>query len=86
MPMVPDVNAVMEWYSECLLHDTRSWLIRTSQNASAERKNRSNLPWDVELVGDHIISFLPETLRFQLNVYTELCASNLTSSEYDDAE
>lgn len=86
MPMVDDLGVVMEWYSDSLLHDTRRWLIRTSQNASAERKNTSNLPWDVELLGETIVSFLPETLRFQLNVYTELCSVNLTTTEYEDAE
>jgi hypothetical protein len=86
MPMVDDINAVMDWYSECLLHDTRAWLVRTSQNATNEKTNKSDLPWDVELVGHTIVSFLPETLRFQLNVYTNICATNLTSGESDVTE
>lgn len=86
LPLVEDVNTIIEWYSDSLLHDTRGWLIRTLQNAGTERRNKSNLPWDVEVVGDKIISFLPETLRFQLNVYTELCSVHLTTSAYDDAE
>lgn len=86
LPLVDDINTVLEWYSDSLLHDTRSWLIRTLQNANNDRKNRSNLPWDVELIGDKMVSFLPETLRFQLNVYTEICSVHLTSDTNDEAD
>ena len=86
LPLVEDINTVLEWYSDSLLHDTRSWLIRTLQNANNDRKNRSNLPWDVEMIGDKMVSFLPETLRFQLNVYTEICSVQLTSGSADASQ
>eukprot|EP01034_Spumella_vulgaris_P025991 gene25991-32508_t len=70
-----NVDSVVRWYSASLLAEAKKWLSRTMQQAVENRENKFELPWDVEL-GDgnnKMSSHLPETVRYQLNIYIELC-------------
>lgn len=73
-------------YSRGLVAETRMWLSKTIHHSKATRENTCNLPWDIELVGEKIISALPEVLRFQMNPYTELIMdSHVSANSSPDA-
>ncbi len=65
---------IIDWYSQIIVQETRTWLGKTVQNASIFKLNAHDLPWDVETTNDDMyITSLPETLQIQLNIYMSLC-------------
>jgi hypothetical protein len=81
----PKVLEIIDWYSSCIIYETKSWLSKSISTASKFKTNKFNLPWDVIPAGSLLISDLPEVLRLQLNVYLENCTKNLYDDEdYDD--
>ena len=73
---------IIDWYSQNIVQETRTWLGKTVQNASIFKLNAHDLPWDVETTNDDMfITSLPETLQIQLNIYMSLCKkTNLSTS------
>ena len=62
-----------DWYSNSLVISIKSWLRKNLEHMSSN-KTIVCLPWDFEKVDDKLISHLPETFRFQLNAFYELCS------------
>ena len=75
-----NLDKIVDWYASSIEEETKMWLVRTFHNASEFRISGHNLPWDVSLESNFYISSLPETFRFQLNIYLELCLSTKTLS------
>lgn len=73
---------IIDWYSQIIVQETRTWLGKTVQNAAIFKLNTHDLPWDVETTNDDMfITALPETLQIQLNVYMSLCTrTNVTTN------
>lgn len=71
------VDEIVEWYSSIILKDMKYWLSKTISQALISKQNTIDMPWDVDIVGSKIISYLPESLRLQINVYLELCEKSV---------
>jgi len=67
------VHDLVGWYQSSLVVETQTWLSKTIQNFSLFKLNTANLPWDIDEVGERVISALPETLQQQMGVYLSLC-------------
>ena len=80
----PKVLEIIDWYSSCIIYETKLWLSKSISTASKFKTNKYNLPWDVLPARNLLISDLPEILRLQLNVYLENCTKNLYDDEEDD--
>lgn len=74
------LNEFLEWYGRDLVLETQRWLARTLMNAAKTKQNSYDLPWDFSQ-DKMYVSTLPETLRFQLNVYLDLCTSQSDLSD-----
>ena len=68
------LDQILDWYTQTIFSETKSWLAKTIANAWQTRTNKFDLPWDVSLADDQYVSNIPETYRFQLNVYLDLCS------------
>ena len=75
---------VVHWYATSLQAETAQWLSKTIKQA-ATFKNNSNLPWDYDLNGPHVISSLPETVIKQNNSFLELCDHTATKFAFATA-
>ena len=64
-------DQLTEWYSSSLVATIKSWLRKNIDHMSSTKVVKY-LPWDYEMVGDKILSPLPETFRFQLNAFLDL--------------
>ena len=73
------LRSAVHLYSRGLVAETRMWLSKTIHQSKTKRENTHNLPWDIETVGEKVISALPETLRFQMNPYTDLIVQSHVS-------
>lgn len=72
------------WYSNSLIISIKSWLGKNIQYVNIN-KTISTLPWDYTLLGSLIISHLPESFHFQLNIFFDLC-SNLQVHRKDNQQ
>eukprot|EP01038_Epipyxis_sp_PR26KG_P005386 gene5386-7469_t len=72
-----NVDEVLKWYGRSILDDMRQWLSAALKQAYINRTNTHELPWDIELLGDRYVSFLPETMRYELNIYLDRCCHKL---------
>jgi hypothetical protein len=77
------VSEVVEWYSMALIQETKIWLSNTLKYVYKNKSNKFDLPWDIlnhnnkfEL-GKYLLSDLPETLMSTLQVYLDLCISDI---------
>ena len=86
------LDEILDWYTQTIAIETKSWLAKTVANAWTSRQNKFDLPWDViemssndQEVSKHwtgiqsnavglYVSTIPETYRYQLNVYLDLCS------------
>jgi len=75
---------VVLWYASSLQTETAQWLSKTIKQA-ATFKNNSNLPWDFNVNGPHVISSLPETVIKQNNSFLELCDRTATKFAFATA-
>jgi hypothetical protein len=78
------LDTVFEWYATSIAIETKNWLARTLDNATVFRaEEKGQFPWDMVTSSSSplCISSLPETFRFQLNVYFDLCNRNQERGE-----
>lgn len=67
------IHDLVGWYQSSLVVETQMWLSKTVDREVKNKLNEFNLPWDIDEVGDRVISALPETLQKQMSVYLSLC-------------
>jgi hypothetical protein len=67
------ISNIIDWYAQNVIQETKLWISRTFQQALKNKSSSHDIPWDIEQVGTKYISPIPETLRYQVNVYLELC-------------
>ena len=86
------LDEILDWYTQTISSETKSWLAKTIANAWASKQNKFDLPWDVIEInssGEEVskfwsgllrsgkglyVSSIPETYRYQMNVYLDLCS------------
>ncbi|KAJ1431982.1 hypothetical protein B484DRAFT_448094, partial [Ochromonadaceae sp. CCMP2298] len=84
LTLVQDISTLLEWYRIALVHDTRVWMVKTMQQFQRDCINTHGFPWDVEHMQSEVVSMLPETLRFQLNMFLTICVQDVGVGEVDD--
>ena len=73
-----DLDKIIDYYGSSIQYETKMWVGKTFIMADkTKEKNNFNIPFDVEMVGDKYSSFLPESLRYQLNIYVEHCTNSI---------
>lgn len=78
------VDHIVSMFSGAVLAETRLWLSRTLDSQIQARRKYPDLPWDFDNVEGMIISPVPETFRYQINIYLSLCYEHFGNEEGND--
>jgi hypothetical protein len=78
------VDYIVALFSTAVLTETRLWLTRTLDSQIQAKRKFPSLPWDFDNIEGLITSPMPETFRYQINIYLSLCHEHFgDDQEYD---